>query len=377
MFADELTMPDRRHPFVAEVGRAWRRLTSDPRARRAGRGEPCVVACSAGCDSSALAIAMAALTRGVLIAHIQHDLRPEPDARADADAAAELARRLSLPFAHAGVRVADMPGNAEANARRARYAALERIARDRGYRFIATAHHADDQLETMLIRLLRGAGPLGMRGIMETRLLSNAPPGSERLRLVRPMLRLTRLGSQELCRGAGWAWREDLTNTDATRLRASLRYEVIPRIRVISPGAELRAARSAPLFADAARLIEDLAEQALARAALGPAQRDDLAHAPTGTGLAEGEPTGLAFDRAVLAEPSIVVVGQALRLALARVSRVPRRDRHTANTLARLIHAVRDRSTEPRAFDLAGCRVVVTAHRVAMLPVSAPRVPRT
>lgn len=236
-----------RHPLVRRVRADWRRLTGGRRVRDADR--PTLIACSGGADSSALALALAGVRPRPVLAHVLHDLRPPEDALADRDAARELAGLLGLAFAEASIAVASEPGNAEANARRARYRALDAIARERGCRFIVTGHHADDQLETVLMRLARGCSPRGLAGVHPTRPLSHAT-------LVRPMLALTRDDGRGLCAQAGWAWREDRTNADTDRTRAAVRAHVLPELKRISPGVEHRVARAAPLWRDAGDLIE-------------------------------------------------------------------------------------------------------------------------
>lgn len=233
--------------------RAWRELTGGRAVRDAAR--PTLAACSGGADSSALAIALA--RPGTVLGHVLHDLRPPAEARADRDAVAALARRLGLPFVEASVRVRGRKGNAEANARRARYQALARMARDTGCRFVATGHHAGDAAETILMRLLRGTGPRGLAGVLTTRPL----PGD--VTLVRPMLGVTRADAQTLCAAAGWAWREDATNTDQTRLRAAIRRRVMPALEEISPGSTRRMAAAAASIAAAGSLVRDQAGQVL------------------------------------------------------------------------------------------------------------------
>ncbi|MFK7789287.1 MAG: tRNA lysidine(34) synthetase TilS, partial [Phycisphaeraceae bacterium] len=155
--------PAHYHPLVRSVARALReRCDVEP-------SSAIVVACSGGADSVALlrALAMLAPRRKwqlrVIVGHINHHLRNEADD--DAAFVEALAGVLSLPFARRDIRPADLPGNLEANARDLRYQSLAEIAKEHGASLIATAHHADDQLETLLMRMLRGSSVAGLRGI--------------------------------------------------------------------------------------------------------------------------------------------------------------------------------------------------------------------
>ncbi len=331
----------RRDPPVATIARAWRRLTlrtpGQPAPRRArGGGAPTLIACSGGADSTALALALRATTDRLALAHIVHDLRPRADAEADRDAVRALAQRLGLPFFEGRVVTRASGGNLEAVARRQRYARLAELAAANGYPFVATAHHADDQLESIVMALIRGAGPAGLRGVADHRAL---PRG---ITLIRPMLSITRADAQRLCMLAGEVWRTDATNDDTTRLRAALRHGPLADIVRLRPQAPGRAARAARLMADAATMI-----RARARAVFGEA---------------------LSWDRAALAAEPESVVGEGLRLAAERLIADRRRDRLTARRLDPVVAAIRDDSTEPRRFDWpGGLRILVGARRVELI----------
>jgi tRNA(Ile)-lysidine synthase len=162
----------RRDRTVRTVSRAWRELTGGlTRGRDSQRRT--LIACSGGADSSGLAIALASAVSKprmqFVVAHVVHDMRAEDEALADRDATKGLAARLGLEFVESRVRLRGLSGNAEAVARRLRYAALKQLAEDHGCGFIATAHQADDQLETMLMKLIRGAGPRGLAGVAPSR----------------------------------------------------------------------------------------------------------------------------------------------------------------------------------------------------------------
>lgn len=250
----------RRVPAGRVVVEAWRALTGETLAREgleAGgriekvpdRDRRTLIACSAGCDSSALAIALASASEHLVLGHIVHDLRPAAQAHADRDRASELAGVLGVEFYASEVRVRHLPGNAEANAREARYGALCELAQSQGCPFVATAHHADDQAETMLMAAARGAGLAGLSGISPTR------PLNASVTLIRPMLGVTHAQGQELCAAMGWVPAIDETNLDRTRRRAQIRHEVLHEIIVSMPTLAERLADSAEQLREANAVI--------------------------------------------------------------------------------------------------------------------------
>ena len=246
---------------VRAIVRSWRLLTGGRPVRDVQRRT--LIACSAGVDSSALAIAIAAASRDVVLGHVVHDMREASVARADADAAADLADRLGVPFVRCAIAVAALPGNLEHNARVGRYRALARLASAQECPFVATGHHADDQLETMLMRLIRGGSLKALAGVRERRPCHGVT-------LLRPMLGVTRADCERICTIAGWRWAVDATNDDRTRTRARLRADVLPVLRGLRPAAALRAASLATLVESAALAIEDLAAEVVSRAVARP-----------------------------------------------------------------------------------------------------------
>lgn len=314
----------RSSPVARRIAHRWRLLT-----RGGGRT---VVACSGGADSSALALALAAFADDLVIAHIVHDLRPEAEAHADRDRTRGLSDRLGVAFVERSVTVRGVVGNAEANARRARYSLLGAVAASLGAPFVATGHHADDQFETVVMALVRGAGPRGLRGIAPRRGLA---PG---VTLVRPMLRVTRREAEALCREVGHEWAVDRTNLETDRLRAALRAGPLAEIARLKPGAPSAASRAAELQRDSARLIEDAAREVFAD---------------------ESE-----WPRATLRWQRAVVLGAGLRRAAGGVGA----DRLSRAVVDPVIRAIKDSVTDPRRFDWpGGLRVEVTARTVRMV----------
>ena len=343
--ASSISLPARSDPPVRTIARAWRRLTGGT-TRGSDRGRRTLIACSGGGDSCGLVLALAAAVSGpgqhFVVAHIVHDLRPSDQALQDRDAAAGLAAGLGLPFVEASIRVKAAGGNPEAAARRLRYQDLRRLAREQGCPYLATAHHAQDQLESIVMGLLRGSGPRGLAGI--------APRGqSTQACLIRPALDVCRADLQRLCRGAGWVWCEDATNADQSRLRAAVRHQIAPALERLRPGAAARAARSASVLRDAAGLIQDRADFLLAAAT--PSKEPDLIWARP----------QLRFERAV-------VLGAVLQTAAARLSKG--RDSFGWAVLDPVIRAIRSRSGTPHRFQLRGIEVMVDSNVVQIRAVT-------
>lgn len=347
---DTGTPPAKSHTVARRVIRRWRQLTGGSGIRDADRRT--LVACSAGVDSSALAIALSGVSPRPVLGHVVHDLRERSQALADREAARALADRLGLSFAEQEAPVRTLGGNLEAQARRARYAALAHMAAEHDCRFVATAHHADDQLETVLMRLIRGSGPRGLGGVMPTRRL-NTPSGP--VLVVRPMLTSPRSDAVRLCQDAGWAWREDASNRDESFLRNAIRARVIPEIKAIRPDAAERAAVTAEVCRASADAIERQA-----RLVLNRATRDlDSAGGPS------------ELDRRHLAAPPLAVRCEVLRMVL-RDAGGRGLDRAGWSVLEPAAAAIGDARMEPRTFRVGSIVITVRAHTVAVSDAEPP-----
>jgi tRNA(Ile)-lysidine synthase len=177
------------------------------------------LAVSGGRDSVALLEALAELGWASAVLHLNHGLR---GAESDADEAfvRELAAARKLPFFCHRVQLQSHPGNLEDAARRARLAffaaARQQLLLDR----VATGHTRSDQAETVLFRLLRGAGGRGLAGILPV----------TREGIVRPLLDVTRRDTEHFLRSRGIPWREDSSNYDTRFARNRLRYQLIPQL---------------------------------------------------------------------------------------------------------------------------------------------------
>ena len=228
----------------------------------ASAGDTLVVALSGGADSVALADVLATLSRRkgfrLVAAHLDHGLRPESGE--DAAFCASLSRSLGIEFrAHE----ADIRARArrehcglEDAARRERYAYLRRVCAEEGAAAIAVAHTRDDQAETLLLHLLRGAGATGLSAM-------RARNGD----VIRPLLGVSRRAVRRHLEARGLAWREDPTNADPAFLRNRVRHELLPLLEArFNPRLRETLARTASLLAEDAAFLGELAEDLWTRA---------------------------------------------------------------------------------------------------------------
>jgi len=216
-----------------------RAIESDGAIRR---GDRIAVACSGGPDSVALAAALHALSKPMdlqlVLAHVNHATRSS--AWQDECVVLRLAATFGLPC-----ETTTLAGGArdEAALREARYAALSESARKHGCTVVATAHHAEDQSETVLLALFRGTGPDGVAGMRLRRPLA---PGVE---LARPLLRVAGSRLTEYCQARGLPYAVDPTNADASLRRNALR-EALEALRPVFPGLDAAVARAAAIAQD-------------------------------------------------------------------------------------------------------------------------------
>ncbi len=216
---------------------------------QAGRPTRYVIAFSGGLDSSVLAHALAGADRPVVAVHIDHALQAESadwsrHCRAFAGA-------LGIEFRYRKVEVQLESGKGpEASARDARYAALHAELGQGDW--LLSAHHQEDQAETLLLNLVRGSGPAGIAGIG---VLRRFGPGW----LVRPLLYFERADLKAYADAHAIEWIEDPSNKDKRFDRNFLRHEILPRLKTRWPDIAARLQRSAMHAGEATSLLTDLA----------------------------------------------------------------------------------------------------------------------
>jgi tRNA(Ile)-lysidine synthase len=238
-------------------------------APAAWSGVHVLAAVSGGADSMALLRAMLDVKQAsdgagrMYAAHVNHQLRGAASDEDEAWLRAEC-ERLGVPLlvrrANAGVDEGDGKRSAaggEAFARELRYRHLRELAEEVGARYVALAHTRDDQVETVLFRILRGSGLRGLAGMPRTR------PLAPSVALVRPLLDCSRAAVRVYLHAIGQTWREDATNADVRFARNRLRHETLPHLReqFDVDGALARLAEQA---ADAQAVIDIVVDRLLA-----------------------------------------------------------------------------------------------------------------
>lgn len=228
---------------------------------------PLAVGLSGGADSTALLLACAERWPGQVHAiHVHHGLQAAAD---DFVAHCEaLCERLAVPLYVARVQAGAAPGQSPEDAARiARYRAFETVALDGIARIaivsIALAHHADDQIETLLLALSRGAGLPGLAAM---------PSQWQRAGIAwhRPLLAVPGSVVRDWLRARGERWVEDPTNTDHRFTRNRIRAELLPALQTCFPAFRATFARSSAHAAQAQELLLELAVQDLAQAGSPP-----------------------------------------------------------------------------------------------------------
>ena len=250
-----------RHKFVNTIDRAL--------SQRCGVGpnQRLLVAVSGGGDSVALLRALLAIVSragrrlDLVVGHVQHHLRDsDGQGESDAEFVKALCERFDLPMDRMDLHLnknKSSQGNLEDTARRARYNAFGHMARRFSASVIACAHHSDDQLETILMRLMRGTSISGLSGMDWRRQLASNQP----IWIVRPMLATDHAAALSYLEDLGQNWCEDRTNRDVSRLRARLRHEVLPVLASICPTIGCRVIGLTDHLRDAAHVIQEAIEE--------------------------------------------------------------------------------------------------------------------
>ncbi len=233
----------RNKPFTETVSQAVTACLS----RYTIPGQSAVVGFSGGLDSTVLLHAASSLSQELGLAvsalHVNHGLSANADSWADW--CQQVCRELAVPLTTLRVRVPLKTGEGvEAAARVARRKALNAQPAD----WVLLAHHADDQAETVLHNLLRGAGVRGAAAMPESR-----------GRVLRPLLGVMRNDLRAYSRSRQLVWIEDESNADNRYTRNFLRNEILPRIASRFPRASQQLAAAAGRFCEADLLLQDLA----------------------------------------------------------------------------------------------------------------------
>jgi tRNA(Ile)-lysidine synthase len=257
------------------------------------RGERIVAACSGGADSVALVAALHAVSKPMAlelsIVHVNHGTRGS--AWQDECVALRLAATFELP-----IEIVALDGIAgDENAlREARYAALLAAAKRSNATAVATAHHAEDQSETVLLALFRGAGPEGLTGMHPRR------PLGDGVELARPLLRFPAAALREYCHAESLPYAVDPTNAEAGRRRNAVR-SALEALRPLFPGLDEAVSRAAHLVGEEAHAPEraQLRRRVRERLAAEDTLRDvDFAHVEAAVRALESGASGSFYMKA-------------------------------------------------------------------------------
>lgn len=227
---DSIVLRARRHGLCAEFGRnlqercGWR------------AGEKLLIGLSGGADSTALLLLAAVVVRRnknpqeISAVYVHHHLRAEADS--EVRHCAQLCVQLGIDFSAVDVHPTRGKSGLAADARRLRHAALSDCALKSESKWILFAHHSDDVLETLLMRVGRGTGNRGLSTIPWVR---RTAPKSQ-VRIARPMLSFSRVQIEEFCRHCKVSWCDDASNSNVKSARGLLRDQIVPILRKRWPG---------------------------------------------------------------------------------------------------------------------------------------------
>jgi tRNA(Ile)-lysidine synthetase-like protein len=327
-----------------------------------------IVAWSGGADSTALLLLYrqalrllhgTPLPEPILAVHIDHRLRHDSASDAawcqqTAEALGPDVRLITLVIPD-GDRLREMPGSLEELARLRRYGLLGQAARARGRRVVLTAHHANDNLETLILALARGAGLTGLAGIRQVIplvALSNHPEDEPTL-VVRPLLDVPREELITFLHRCDQSWRDDPTNAELDKRRNFARHRVIPTLRELADAWAPLLRAPSTLAADR-RLLEELTAEALNKA-LRP--------------VPQGYASGVCVARHRLLRMPPELLRHVLRMAIKRAGNPYPPDRDSLDDLA--VNIVQHQGGT-RAVHLRSTRVDILPDRVVLLAGDSP-----
>ncbi len=252
---------------LAQSTRDALRLGAD---NRTGASPQLAIALSGGLDSVVLLDSICRLHQAqatksdkprIIAFHIHHGLQKAADEWLLFCEALAKKYKIGFDFRLLHIDTKLNAGNIEARARAARYEALTELCAYHGIEDLLLAHHQNDQAETVLLQLLRGAGVAGLSSMPESRALPTSMEQTSSITLWRPLLRLSRDELEAYAREHRLKWTEDPSNRSSKYRRNAIRKSILPKLESIQPGATANLARSADMLAQAQQLLDRLAQQ--------------------------------------------------------------------------------------------------------------------
>jgi tRNA(Ile)-lysidine synthase len=261
------------------------------------RGARLLVAVSGGADSVALLRLLHAVNGSdywgwkLVVGHVEHGIRGR-ESRIDSRFVKRLAERLGMRCVMRSLKLGKRAS--EGMARAGRLRALEAMARRGKFAAVVMGHHAEDQAETVLLRLFRGCGIDGLGGMA-------ADATVEGVRILRPLLGIRRADLRGYLKTIGQVWREDRTNATDLYMRNRMRARLLPEIERLAPGAIAAITRTAALAQQVQELIERKVDKVLAAA------------------LVAKKKHRVEFRRTALRKAAAIVCGEAVRWGIRQV----------------------------------------------------------
>lgn len=200
-------------------------------------------------------------TQRIFAFHIHHGLQKVADEWLLFCEALAKKYKIGFDFRLLHIDTQSNSGNIEARARATRYEALIELCAYHGIEDLLLAHHQNDQAETVLLQLMRGAGVAGLSGMPESRSLATSMGQASSITLWRPLLHLRREELEAYAREHQLKWIEDPSNRSSKYRRNAIRKSILPKLESIQAGATANLARSAELLAQAQQLLDRLAQQ--------------------------------------------------------------------------------------------------------------------
>lgn len=305
-----------------------------------------VVALSGGVDSAAMLFCLSRIKADLQPVFVFHGIRSVEEETKSHDAAFEACRRCDLFNMVAWYEPKSRLTNCstEAEAREVRYQSLAISAGENGT--IATAHHADDQLETLLMRLCRGSGITGLAAIPPS---SRIPVETKiNCKVIRPMLRISKTDCIEICERNDIPWHEDVTNTDMTITRNRLRHDVLPVLKELYPQCSLHASEAAFKLRDISNLIAARVKKLIAQ------EVNDV-------------PGTIEIIIYRINEEPDAVLSAYFRDVAKRLNGNTRMDRINSRMLLQLVASIKQRKS--RHFDWPGLSIEITRSSVRFMSV--------